>query len=72
MDYARNLYLSQEPVYQNFKEFLQREMGMTYEELLDDTKIEEMIQLLQELNNNTRMQIHRGHTPNEMVRREIE
>ena len=82
LDYARNLYLSQEPAYQNFREFLQHEIGMTYEEadeealeiwdkiqfnvdfsdivqylidvcgdLLDDTKIEEMIQLLQELNN---------------------
>ena len=103
LDYARNLYLSQEPAYQNFREFLQHEIGMTYEEadeealeiwdkiqfnvdfsdivqylidvcgdLLDDTKIEEMIQLLQELNNNTRMQIHRGHTPNEMMRKGME
>lgn len=103
LDYARNLYLSQEPAYQNFREFLQHEIGMTYEEadeealeiwdkiqfnvdfsdivqylidvcgdLLDDTKIEEMIQLLQELNNNTRMRIHRGHTPNEMMRKGME
>ena len=103
LDYARNLYLSQEPAYQNFREFLQHEIGMTYEEadeealeiwdkiqfnvdfsdivqylidvcgdLLDDTKIEEMIQLLQELNNSTRMQIHRGHTPNEMMRKGME
>ena len=36
-----------------------------YEDLLDDIKIEEIIPLLQELNNSTRMQIHRGHTPNE-------
>ena len=103
LDYSRNLYLSQEPAYQNFREFLQHEIGMTYEEadeealeiwdkiqfnvdfsdivqylidvcgdLLDDTKIEEMIQLLQELNNNTRMQIHRGHTPNEMMRKGME
>lgn len=103
LDYAKNLYLSQEPVYQKFKEFLRREIGMTYEEadaealdiwdkirfnidfsdmvqyfidvygdLLDDTKIEEFIQLLQELNNNTRMQIHRGHTPNEMMRKGME
>ncbi|MBD5482615.1 MAG: hypothetical protein HDR15_08890 [Lachnospiraceae bacterium] len=43
-----------------------------YEDLLDDTKIEQFVQLLQELNNNTRMQIHRGHTPNEMMRRGIE
>lgn len=43
-----------------------------YEDLLDDTKIEEIVQQLQELNNNTRMQIHRGHTPNEIMRREIE
>ena len=43
-----------------------------YEDLLDDTKIEEIIQLLQELNNNTRMQIHRGHTPNEMMRKGME
>ncbi|NBJ94696.1 YecA family protein [Parablautia muri] len=103
LDYARNLYLSQEPAYQNFREFLQHEIGMTYDEadaealetwdkiqfdidfteivqyiidvyedLLDDTKIEKIIQLLQELNNNTRMQIHRGHTPNEMMRKGME
>ncbi len=103
LDYARNLYLSQEPAYQYFREFLQHEIGMTYDEadaealetwdkiqfdidfteivqyiidvyedLLDDTKIEEIIQLLQELNNNTRMQIHRGHTPNEMMRKGME
>ena len=103
LDYSRNLYLSQEPAYQNFREFLQHEIGMTfdeanaeameiwdkiqfdidfteivqyiidvYEDLLDDTKIEEIIQLLQELNNNTRMQIHRGHTPNEMMRKGME
>lgn len=39
-----------------------------YEDLLDDIKLEEITKLLQELNNNTRMQIHRGHTPNEMMR----
>lgn len=103
LDYSRNLYLSQEPAYQNFREFLQHEIGMTYDEadaealeiwdkiqfdidfteivqyiidvyedLLDDTKIEEIIQLLQEVNNNTRMQIHRGHTPNEMMRKGME
>ena len=103
LDYARNLYLSQEPAYQNFREFLQHEIGMTYEEadeealeiwdkiqfdidfteivqyfidvyedLLDDIKIEEIIPLLQELNNSTRMQIHRGHTPNEMMRKGME
>lgn len=103
LDYAKNFYLSQEPAYQHFREFLQYEMGMTYEEaddetleiwdqiqsdiefsdivrylidvyedLLDDTKIEKMVQLLQELNNNTRMRIHRGHTPNEIVKKEIE
>lgn len=103
LDYARNLYLSQEPAYQNFREFLQHEIGMTfdeanaeameiwdkiqfdidfteivqyfidvYEDLLDDTKIEEIIQLLQEVNNNTRMRIHRGHTPNEMMRKGME
>lgn len=103
LDYARNLYLSQEPAYQNFREFLQHEIGMTfdeanaeameiwdkiqfdidfteivqyfidvYEDLLDDIKIEEIIPLLQELNNNTRMQIHRGHTPNEMMRKGME
>ncbi len=103
VDYARNLYLSQEPAYQNFREFLQHEIGMTYEdaddvaldiwdkiqfdmaftdiirylmddyeELLDDTKMEQFMQLLQELNNNTRMQIHRGHTPNEMIQKEME
>lgn len=103
LDYAKNLYLSQEPAYQNFREFLQHEIGMTYEEadaealdiwnkiqfnidfsdivqyfidayeeLLDDTRLEEIIQLLQELNNNTRMQIHRGHTPNEMMRKAME
>ncbi len=103
LDYAKNFYLSQEPAYQHFREFLQHEMGMTYEEagdetleiwdqiqsdidfpdivrylidvyedLLDDTKIEKMVQLLQELNNNTRMRIHRGHTPNEIVKKEIE
>lgn len=103
LDYSRNLYLSQEPAYQNFREFLQHEIGMTfdeanaeameiwdkiqfdidfteivqyiidvYEDLLDDTKIEEIIQLLQEVNNNTRMQIHRGHTPNEMMRKGME
>ena len=102
-DYARNLYLSQKPAYQNFREFLQHEIGMTfdeanaeameiwdkiqfdidfteivqyfidvYEDLLDDIKIEEIIPLLQELNNNTRMQIHRGHTPNEMMRKGME
>ena len=103
LDYARNLYLSQEPAYQNFREFLQHEIGMTYDEadaealetwdkiqfdidfteivqyiidvyedLLDGTKIEKIIQLLQELNNNTRMRIHRGHTPNEMMRKGME
>lgn len=103
LDYARNLYLSQEPAYQNFREFLQHEIGMpydeadaealeiwdkiqfdidfteivqyiidVYEDLLDGTKIEKIIQLLQELNNNTRMQIHRGHTPNEMMRKGME
>lgn len=30
-----------------------------YEDLLDGTKIEKIIQLLQEVNNNTRMRIHR-------------
>lgn len=39
-----------------------------YEDLLDDIKLEEMKKLLQELNNNTRMRIHRGHKPNEMMR----
>ena len=103
LDYARNLYLSQEPAYQNFREFLQHEIGMTYDEadaealetwdkiqfdidfteivqyiidvyedLLDGTKIEKIIQLLQEVNNNTRMRIHRGHTPNEMMRKGME
>ena len=103
LDYARNLYLSQEPAYQNFREFLQHEIGMpydeadaealeiwdkiqfdidfteivqyiidVYEDLLDGTKIEKIIQLLQEVNNNTRMQIHRGHTPNEMMRKGME
>ena len=103
LDYARNLYLSQEPAYQNFREFLQHEIGMTYDEadaealetwdkiqfdidfteivqyfidvyedLLDDIKIEEIIPLLQELNNSTRMRIHRGHTPNEMMRKGME
>ena len=103
LDYSRNLYLSQEPAYQNFREFLQHEIGMTfdeanaetmeiwdkiqfdidfteivqyiidvYEDLLDDTKIEKIIQLLQEVNNNTRMRIHRGHTPNEMMRKGME
>ena len=103
LDYSRNLYLSQEPAYQNFREFLQHEIGMTfdeanaeametwdkiqfdidfteivqyiidvYEDLLDGTKIEKIIQLLQELNNNTRMRIHRGHTPNEMMRKGME
>ena len=43
-----------------------------YEDLLDDLKIEKMVQLLQELNNNTRMQIHRGHTPNEMMKKATE
>lgn len=38
-----------------------------YEDLLADTKIEQFVQLLQELNHNTRMQIHRGHTPNEII-----
>ena len=102
-DYARNLYLSQKPAYQNFREFLQHEIGMTYDEadaealeiwdkiqfdidfteivqyiidvyedLLDGTKIEKIIQLLQEVNNNTRMRIHRGHTPNEMMRKGME
>lgn len=32
LDYAKNLYLSQEPAYQKFKEFLRHEIGMTYEE----------------------------------------
>lgn len=103
LDYAKNLYLSQEPAYQNFTEFLQHEIGMTYEEadietlgvwnkiqfnidfsdivqyfidayeeLLDDPRLEEIIRLLQELINNTRMQIHRGHTPNEMMRKAME
>ena len=103
LDYARNLYLSQKPAYQNFREFLQHEIGMTYDEadaealetwdkiqfdidfteivqyiidvyedLLDGTKIEKIIQLLQEVNNNTRMRIHRGHTPNEMMRKGME
>ena len=103
LDYARNLYLSQEPAYQKFREFLQHEIGMTYEDaddvaldiwdkiqldlaftdifryfmddyedLLDDTTIKQFVQLLQELNNNTRMRIHRGHTPNEMMRKGIE
>ena len=103
LDYARNLYLSQKPEYQNFREFLQHEIGMTYDEadaealetwdkiqfdidfteivqyiidvyedLLDGTKIEKIIQLLQEVNNNTRMRIHRGHTPNEMMRKGME
>ena len=103
LDYARNLYLSQEPAYQNFREFLQHEIRMTYDEadaealeiwdkiqfdidfteivqyiidvyedLLDGTKIEKIIQLLQEVNNNTRMRIHRGHTPNEMMRKGME
>lgn len=103
LDYAKNLYLSQEPAYQKFREFLQHEIGMKYEEadgvaldiwdkiqfdmdftdiirylmddyedFLDDIKIEQFIQLLQELNNNTRMQIHRGYTPNEMIKKRIE
>lgn len=103
LDYARNLYLSQEPAYQNFREFLQHEIGMTYEDAddvaldiwdkiqfdmdftdiiqylmddyedsLDDIKMEQFVQLVQKLNNNTRMQIHRGHTPNEMMRKAME
>lgn len=43
-----------------------------YEDLLDDAKIEQFVQLLQEINNNTRMQIHREHTPNEMMRKGME
>ncbi len=35
-------------------------------------RLKKMMQLLQELNNNTRMQIHRGHTPNEMMKRGME
>ena len=35
LDYARNLYLSQKPAYQNFREFLQHEIGMTYEDADD-------------------------------------
>ncbi len=103
LDYAKNFYLSQEPAYRNFREFLQHEVGMTYkeaddetlgiwdqiqsdiyftdivqylidvyEDLLDEAEIEKMMQLLQELNNNTRMQIRRGHTPNEMMKRGME
>lgn len=39
LDYVKNLYLSQEPAYQNFREFLQHEIGMTYEDA-DDVALE--------------------------------
>ena len=103
LDYAKNFYLLNEPAYENYRKFLQHEIGMTYEEskertleiwdkiqfnidfpaivqyvidfcgeLLDDHKMGQLIQLLQELKNNTRMRIHRGHTPNEILKKEIE
>lgn len=36
-DYARNLYLSKEPAYQRFKEFLQCKIEMSYEEADEET-----------------------------------
>lgn len=103
LDYARNLYLSQEPAYENFRNYLHDEIGMTYQEAeeealgmwdkiqfgvgfgdtlqylmedyedrLDEAKIEKVTQLMQELNNNTRLQMHRGHTPNEIMKMELE
>ena len=38
---------------------------------LGEHEAEKLAGLLQNANNNTRMMIHRGHTPNEMVQRDI-
>lgn len=42
------------------------------EETLDDHKLEKLVSLLQNANNHTRMLIHRGHTPNEILQEDME
>lgn len=97
LDYAKNLYLSEEPAYEKLKNFFHLEMNMSnreaseeteeiwerfsfgigferniqatleeYEDMLDDSKLETLLALLQNANAHTRMQIHRGHTWDEI------
>lgn len=40
-------------------------------EALNERKVEKLVGLLQNANNHTRLQIHRGHTPNEIMQRDI-
>ncbi len=100
VDYHKNMYLSEEPAYRKLKEFLQKEIGLSYEdadgetldvweqtefgidfqeilqrmtnvcgEALDDRRLGMLVGLLQDAQNHTRLQIHRGHTPNEMMQK---
>lgn len=50
----------------DFQDTLEYFMEM-YSEELTDQKLEKLVQLLQDANNHTRMQIHRGYTPMEMM-----
>ncbi|MBR5565797.1 MAG: SEC-C domain-containing protein [Roseburia sp.] len=42
-----------------------------YGEELTESKLEKLVNLLQNANNHTRMQIHRGHTPDEILQNDI-
>lgn len=103
LDYAKNLYLSEEPAYRRLRDFFQNKLELSYreaddetadivekisrgedfqdifqyildvcEDSVDDVLIDEIVPLLQNANNHTRMQIHRGHTPDEMMQIEME
>ena len=102
LDYNRNLYLSTEPAYQKLRDFLQKEIGLSYRdaddevaevwekiqydvgfedmfqyfldlygEELTERRLDRLVNLLQNANNHTRLQIHRGHTPNEIMQSDI-
>ncbi len=52
----------------DFQDILQR-MTDVCGEALDEHRLGMLVGLLQDANNHTRLQIHRGHTPNEMMKR---
>lgn len=54
----------------DFQDMFQYLMEL-YGEELTEHKVERLVNLLQNANNHTRMQIHRGHTPNEIMQSDI-
>lgn len=43
-----------------------------YRDIMDEPRVRRLLELLQNAHNNTRLQMHRGHTPNEMMQIAIE